>query len=243
MVGGKVQHFLLTQPFQAVHKFALHKGDDNEPAAEGEGADIQCGQKQRPQLCPAAALRPVRLRAFGRHGRRPRRASCGLPPCRLCARRLPFLRHCTGGAFCFRHACLGSITCLCPGLLRPCRGLPLLLHTARRLGGLNPPPCRLCARRTLFLRHCTGGAFRSRPAHPVLCRLHRIFRDGRGVPRLLALRRAGAGRVVCVHAASPFFCGGRGVCRAAPPAMCLSALPSSYHLRSHNKNTIILYSY
>ena len=167
-----------------------------------------------------------------------------LPSCGLCARRTLFFRHCTGGAFRLRRACLGPVTCLC-------RGLPLLLHTARHLRGLRPPPGRLCARRTLFLRHCTGGAFRLRRARPgpvtCLCRglLHlcRIFRDGRGGPRLPVLRRRGAGRAVCVHAASPFFCGGRGMCRAAPPVMYLSVLPSSYHLRSHNKNTIILYSY
>lgn len=39
---GHVQHFLLIDPVQLIHKFLLHKGHDDKAAAEGKAADVQC---------------------------------------------------------------------------------------------------------------------------------------------------------------------------------------------------------
>lgn len=40
--SGHVQHFLLIDPMQLIHKFFLHKGHDDKTTAKGKAADVQC---------------------------------------------------------------------------------------------------------------------------------------------------------------------------------------------------------
>lgn len=47
-MAGQIQHFLLLDPVQIVHEFFLHQGNDDETAAEGEGAQIKGGGEELP---------------------------------------------------------------------------------------------------------------------------------------------------------------------------------------------------
>ncbi len=47
--GGEIQHLLLVDPSQLIHKLPLHKGNDDKASPEGKGADVQHTEKQLEQ--------------------------------------------------------------------------------------------------------------------------------------------------------------------------------------------------
>ena len=47
--GRDIQHFFFRHPVQLIHELALHQGDDDKPAAKGEGADVKHAEKQLDQ--------------------------------------------------------------------------------------------------------------------------------------------------------------------------------------------------
>ena len=46
--GRQVQHFFFLDPVQFLHEAFPHQGDNNEPAAEGAGAQLKGRKKQLP---------------------------------------------------------------------------------------------------------------------------------------------------------------------------------------------------
>jgi len=42
---GHIQHFLLGDPVQLVHKFLFHQCHNHKPAAKGKAADVKCAEK------------------------------------------------------------------------------------------------------------------------------------------------------------------------------------------------------
>ena len=55
--GGEVQHFLLIDPFQILHKLPPHKPHDHKPSPEGKGADVESGEKEGSQFSDGSWFR------------------------------------------------------------------------------------------------------------------------------------------------------------------------------------------